>query len=360
MRKTTWVLIVIAFVSVAAVKFSPGPKPYPFPKLGYFPPMPVAEDNIPTVEGVALGRFLFYDPILSADSTFSCGSCHHQSKAFSDAPNRFSEGLNGELMSRNTLPLFNLAWYPGLFWDGAASTPEDQVFHPVAAHAEMNLEWALAEERVGRSSFYQPKFAAAFGEVPIDSTHIAKAIAQFERTLISYNSKYDKVLRGEARFTKAEYNGFVIVNDQSMGDCMHCHVTDGHALGTNARYANNGLDMALTPADYLDPGRMTVTGNPDDAGRFKTPTLRNIALTAPYMHDGRFKTLEEVIDFYSSGVHAGINTDSKMTRAREGGVHLTENEKSDVLSFLYTLTDSVFIANPEFGNPFDENERRHR
>lgn len=353
-RKTGLVLILIALVSVAAIEFNSDPKPYPFPKLDYFPTMPVAEDNGPTVEGVALGRYLFYDPILSADSSFSCSSCHHQNRAFSDAPNRFSKGLNGESMNRNTLPLFNLAWYPGLFWDGAASRPEDQVFHPVAAHAEMDLKWTIAEERIAQSTFYQPKFAAAFGDAPIDSTHIALAIAQFERTLISYNSKYDRVLRGEARFSKEEYNGFIIVNDQSMGDCLHCHVTDGHALGTNARYANNGLDKAEIPADYPDPGRAAITGNPDDAGKFKIPTLRNIALTPPYMHDGRFKTLEEILDFYSSGVHLGVNTDSKMTRARDGGMHLTEKEKSDVLSFLYTLTDSVFIANPEFGNPFVE------
>ncbi len=354
MRNTGTVLFFIALISIGAIEFSANPTPYPFPELDYFPPMPIPEDNMPTIEGVSLGRYLFYDPILSFDSSFSCSSCHHQSKAFSDAPNRFSKGLNDELMSRNTLPLFNLAWYPGLFWDGSANQPEDQVFHPVAALTEMNLKWTIAEERIAESTFYQPKFAAAFGNAPIDSTHIAKAIAQFERTLISHNSKYDRVLRGETQFSDSEYNGYVIVNDQSMGDCLHCHITDGHALGTNARYANNGLDQTETTDEYTDPGRAAVTGNPRDAGKFKIPTLRNIAITAPYMHDGRFETLQEVLDFYSSGVHIGVNTDSKMTHARDGGVHLTENEKSDVLSFLQTLTDSVFITNQEFGNPFIE------
>ncbi len=328
------------------------PTPYPFPELRFFPKMPLAANNPVTEEGAELGRFLFYDKILSADSSFSCSGCHRQQSAFADAPNQFSKGIDGKPLRRNTMPLFNLAWYSSYFWDGKAGSLEDQVFHPVRAHNEMNLKWDLATERIRNSTFYPPKFKSAFGEVIIDSVLIAKAIAQFERTLISSNSKYDQVLRRERYFTSEEYEGFILMNDQTKGDCLHCHTTDGDALGTTARFSNNGLQKANAPSDYPDKGKMEITGKPEHLGQFKIPSLRNVAITAPYMHDGRFATLEEVLDFYSEGVNLSTNIDSKMGLAHKGGVQLTESEKSSIVAFLKTLTDSTFISNPEFANPF--------
>ncbi len=328
-------------------------QPYPFPELRHLPEMPLAAYNPVTIEGAELGRFLFYDPILSQDSSISCSSCHQQQFAFSDGPKRFSTGINGAKMKRNTMPLFNLAWYPSLFWDGKSPSLEKQVFHPVSATDEMNLQWPIAEKRIQKSSFYPALFKKAFGDaVKIDSTTIAKAIAQFERTLLSYNSKYDQVLRREAFFTKDEYDGFVLVNDQSMADCFHCHVTDAHALGTTARFSNNGLNPIYNSSDYNDKGKGAISGRSTENGLFRIPSLRNVALTAPYMHDGRFETLEEVLDFYSEGVNLSANVDSKMTRAHQGGVKLNAEEKRKIILFLNTLSDSVLITNPSYGNPF--------
>ncbi len=262
-------------------------------------------------------------------------------------------GINGEAMERNTMPLFNLAWYPALFWDGAAASLEEQVFHPVRAHDEMNLDWATATERIASSELYSPMFEAAFGHVKIDSVLIGKAIAQFERTLISNNSKYDQMQRGETYLTPEEFEGFVLINDQTKGDCLHCHSTDADALGTTAKFSNNGLDAARGPEDYLDLGLAGVTGRLSEMGKFKIPSLRNVAVTAPYMHDGRFNTLREVLDFYSEGVNQGYNVDSKMEFAHQGGVRLTPDEKDKIIAFLHTMTDSIFLTNPEFGNPFE-------
>lgn len=325
--------------------------PYPLPELPYFPPLPVT-NNPPTIEGVDLGRHLFYDPILSADSSFSCAHCHRQEAAFSDAPNRYSTGIRRTAMKRNTMPLFNLGWYPAFFWDGRAPDLESQVFQPVRAHDEMDLDWETAVQRITRSAFYRARFRSAFGPVQIDSNLVAKTIAQFERVLISNRSKYDSVLARKAYFTRDESEGFRIVNDQSKGDCLHCHPTDALALGTTGKFSNNGLDAFTRPEQFEDPGRGGISNLAKDTGLFRIPSLRNIALTAPYMHDGRFKTLEEVVDFYSEGVHESYNIDSKMQHADRRGVHFTVEEKAQVLAFLKTLTDSAFVTDPAFGNPW--------
>lgn len=314
--------------------------------------MPVNKDNIPTKEGVELGRFLFYDPILSADSSMSCSSCHKQEYAFSDAPNTFSRGHNNAELIRNTPPLFNLAWYPAFFWDGRATSIETQVFHPIRNEVEMNLEWSLAMQRISTSSFYKPMFIKAFGKQEIDSTHISFAIAQFMRTLISYQSKYDQVLQGKTFFSKDEYEGFILANDQTKGDCIHCHITDGDVLGTNLVFSNNGLDSITNPNDFKDLGRGKVTGNKSDNGKFKVPSLRNLVFTTPYMHDGRFKTLDEVLDFYSSGIKLSPTIDTKMEYAHQGGTRLADSEKQKIIAFLHTLSDSSFTTSLQYSNPF--------
>ncbi len=350
------VLISCAFGLILMSSFDGKDKltPYPFPDLKYFPAMPVNVNNRVTVEGALLGRYLFYDPVLSADSSMSCASCHKQQYAFSDAPNALSVGLDQSLMLRNTLPLFNLAWYPAYFWDGRAVSIEDQVFHPVRNYNEMNLDWSVAEKRLKKSKFYADQFKLVFGSSDIDSVDVSNAIAQFLRTLISYQSEYDRVIAGNGYLDADEYQGFVLMNDQVKGDCIHCHTTDGDALGTTLTFSNNGLDAVDSPNAYLDWGRGAVTGNQMDNGKFKVPSLRNLAYTAPYMHDGRFKTLKEVLDFYSSGVHPSVNVDTKMEYAYQGGVHLTEIEKHQIIAFLLTLSDNSFISNPEFSNPFTE------
>lgn len=347
------VVISIGFFGISSRPKKGQLTPYEFPKMVGFPAMPVAENNPVTKEGAELGRYLFYDPILSANQTMSCASCHKQAFAFSDAGKKFSEGINQVVQKRNTPPLFNLAWYPSFFWDGRAATLEDQVFFPVRDHAEMNLSWPEAEKRLNKSRFYRKKFLDVFSISVIDSIHIAKAIAQFERTLISCNSKFDRVLRKEDKLTQAEFRGYEIVNDQSMADCLHCHTTDAHALATSRKFGNNGLDTASSIFNYPDSGLGGITGKPKDYGWFKIPSLRNIAVTGPYMHDGRFSSLREVIDFYSEGLHPSINIDSKMTRIKTRGVQLTESDKLCLEAFLHTLTDSTFITNPEFSDPFN-------
>ena len=329
-------------------------KPYIFPEVFYFPKPPVNSNNPVTVNGVELGRYLFYDPIFSADSSISCSSCHTQKYAFSDAPNQFSKGFQQKLQTRNTLPLFNLAWYPSLFWDGRVSSIEEQVFHPVRTGTEMNSNWKEITKKIKRSKFYTSLFYNAFGKTEIDSQLIVKAIAQFERTLISYNSKYDKVIRHEAKFTMDELEGMELINDVTKGACQNCHTTDADGLGTTREFSNNGLNELRNGEQFKDKGLGQYTGKSNDDGKFKIPSLRNLLFTAPYMHDGRFKTLEEVLDFYSEGIKASPTIDSKMVFVHQGGSKLNAYEKQKILAFLKTLSDSVFITNKAFSNPFEK------
>lgn len=335
------------------------PTPYPFPELLFFPKMPTNIENPVTIEGAELGRYLFYDSILSADGKLSCASCHRQEAAFSDAPNILSRGRNGVLTTRNTMPLFNLAWYPSLFWDGRASSIEELVFHPVRDSNELNLPWKDAVAKLNKSSFYRKKFNAVFGNTKIDSTLVSKAIGQYLRTLLSYQSKFDLVLKGQAQLTEEEYEGFILVNDMTKGDCLHCHTTDADALGTIRTFSNNGLDSIYPPNRFKDKGLGGYNGKSQDEGKFKIPSLRNLAFTAPYMHDGRFSTLEAVLDFYSEGIRHSTTIDSKMGFAHQGGARLSAIEKKKIIAFLLTLSDSSFVNNPRFSNPYGEISRQH-
>ncbi|MFT6243689.1 MAG: cytochrome c peroxidase [Salibacteraceae bacterium] len=326
--------------------------PYAFTELRAFPKMPTNEANTVTIEGANLGRYLFYDSILSFDQSMSCATCHQQARAFSDTK-RFSSGVHGVTMKRNTPGLFNLAWLPRLFWDGRANSIEGQAFQPVSAHDEMGLNWKEASRRLHKQKFYREKFKEVFGTTKIDSVLITKAIAQFERTLISANSKFDKVLQGGKYLSKMEYKGFELMNDQTKGDCLHCHTTDANAVGTTGQMSNNGLDVAINSDQFSDKGFGAITNNESDYGKFKIPSLRNLLFTAPYMHDGRFETLEEVIEFYNNGLRASYTIDSKMQFVHKGGMKLKDYEKECIILFLKTLTDSTFTQNPEFSNPFN-------
>lgn len=339
-------LILISLFFLSFIQFEKGDE-YVFPTLFHFPSMPKNELNPVTNKGVQLGRLLFYDPILSADSTISCASCHKQEYAFSDSPNKYSKGIKNQLQNRNTPPLFNLAWYKKMFWDGRSNSMEDQVFHPVREIKEMNLTWKQAVIRIKRSKIYKKKFKEVFGSIEIDSTHIVYAIAQFERTLLSYNSKYDKVIQGKEKFNLDEQEGFELVNEMNKGDCLHCHTTDGDALGTTGFFANNGLDSV-----FSDKGLGYVSKNKNEMGQFKIPSFRNLLYTAPYMHDGRFKTLEEVLDFYSEGLKKSNTIDSKMTFLHQGGAKLTKEEKRKIIAFIRSMSDPAFITDKRFSNPF--------
>jgi cytochrome c peroxidase len=350
------VIVLLTLFAALVIGYSPRfehqTTPYPFPKLHFFPPMPVNTDNPVTVEGALLGRYLFYDTLLSNNNNMSCGSCHRQEAAFSDSPHKFSMGSDAKFMKRNTPPLFNLAWYPVLFWDGRASNIEDQVLHPLRSKSEMNLSVTEVISRLNSGTFYRPLFYKAFGVNKIDSTHLANALGQFLRTLISYNSKFDRVIRRETVLDSAEHAGFVLANEQNKGNCLHCHSSDADVLGTTTGFSNNGLDKVISHTDFKDPGRGGVTGKAEDYGKFKIPSLRNIALTSPYMHDGRFMTLNDVVAFYNDSIRQSPTLDHRLALFANHEIRLTNDEQIKIIAFLNTLTDSVFIKNPEFSNPF--------
>lgn len=323
-----------------------GPTPYYLPIPNGFPDYDISEDNLLTEEGILLGRYLFYDPILSKNKNISCASCHKQENAFSD-PSMKSIGTHGGSTDFHSMPLFNIAWMDQFFWDGRAPTREEQALQPVKNPVEMDLSWEEATKRLKEHPLYPTLFRNAFGDVEIDSTLVAKALVQFELTIVSSDTKFDRYQRGEVKFTSAEQYGYEVFLDLGQGDCIHCHLPENVNLADNS-FHNNGLDSEV---DVL-PGLSAVTGKPLDFGKFKTPSLRNLAFTAPYMHDGRFQTLEEVLDFYSTGVHDYALVDPKMEFKSSGGVNLSVEQKTAVIKFLGTLTDSALISNPAYSDPF--------
>ncbi len=321
--------------------------------------MEVPVDNPTTNEGVELGRHLFYDPILSLDSTISCASCHKQENAFA-ADVAFSLGVDGTVGFRNSMSLANLAFVPpskGLNWDGLVPTLEEHHLEPVVNELEMKEDWNNVENKLRQHPTYPQMFRRAFGienSGEITRDHTVKALAQFIRTLISLKSKYDwrngfVDPNNKPLYTTAEDNGATLVTTEGPipdtgPECVHCH--QPNRFFTDHTFRNNGLD-----SDFTDLGKGAVTGIPGDNGKFKTTTLRNIALTAPYMHDGRFATLEEVMDHYSEGLHPSPTIDP-ILGVRIPGIGLTEQEKSDIISFLHALTDTSFVTNPAFSSPF--------
>ena len=250
------------------------------------------------------------------------------------------------------MPLYNLRWSKYFFWDGRVLGLENQIFEPVRHSQEMGLDWNLAAARVANNPFYKLQFANVFPKQPIDSLRIVYAIAQFLTGLVSATSKYDSVILRQAAFSSTEYEGYELVNDMTKGNCMLCHVTDGNALGTNFDFSNNGLDSTNNQGDFLDNGLALVTHQKKDKGRFKTPSLRNIFFTAPYMHDGRFKTIAEVLNFYSEKITYNPFIDNKIANPHQGGQRLTTQEKEKIIDFLKTMTDWSFQQNPRFANPY--------
>jgi len=307
-----------------------------------FPQILIPQNNPTTVEGVALGRKLFYEPLLSGNNSMSCASCHAQNFGFTDHEQAVSLGIDGIAGTRNSMPIFNLAWAPGLLWDGGAADLESQVLAPITSQIEMHEDLANAINELNTHPNYPALFEKAFGTKTATSFLLMKAIAQFERTMISADSKYDRYISGDAQFSEQEIRGMNLFSDMNKGDCNHCHTLGG--LFTDFGYRNTGLNL-----EYNDQGRFLITLNESDKGKFKTPSLRNIALTAPYMHDGRFETLLECVQHYNTGFQQHPNLDPALAFSAQG--RLSQSEMEDIVAFLQTLTDSAFIANQAFSAP---------
>lgn len=308
----------------------------------------IPADNPTTQQGVYLGRMLFYEPRLSSSRAISCASCHQQERAFTDGLAR-SAGVSGKFTQRNAMSLVNLLWVRQLFWDGRASSLEEQALVPLGHADEMGSKTGEAVRILQKTAPYPALFKRVFGSDTITDARIGKAIAQFERTLISANSRYDQYVQGQYQLTESEQRGLTLFNTAPApernvrgGNCTHCH---GGPKLYQELFHNNGLDRQTT-----DKGRQAVTGQALDAGRFRVPTLRNIALTAPYMHDGRLATLESVLDHYSEHIQPNPALSPELP-GQTNGFHLTSTEKTDLIQFMHLLTDSTFIHNPQFANP---------
>ena len=303
----------------------PGTTPFSLEITQRFPQATLPADNPLTAEGVALGRRLFHDPRLSINATQSCASCHDRANAFAE-PRKVSVGAEGHAGKRNAMPLFNLAWAQSFLWDGRAKSLREQVLMPIQDAHEMNERLDRVVEKLTKDDAYPAEFERAFGVREITPENLAKALEQFLLTLISQESKFDRAVRKRAEMTDEEKRGlqlFVTEFDPARGlrgaDCFHCH---GGTLFTDNLFHDNGLA--------------------GDGGKFKTPSLRNIAITAPYMHDGRFATLEEVIEHYDSGVRRNADLDPNLAKHPEAGLQLTAGEKRALVAFLKTLTDETF------------------
>jgi len=318
--------------------------PFAFVVPAGFPQPELPADNPLTEEGVELGGRLFGDRRLSARNTQSCASCHREGSAFSDW-RALSIGADGKPGTRNSMPLFNLAWSPSYAWDGSKPRLRDQAFAAITNEIEMHADPAKIVAVLGGDRRVSADFAAAFGTPEVTAQRIGLALEQFMLTLVAADSKFDRSRRGAAQLTEEEQQGFALfateydpVRGKRGADCFHCH---GGTLFTDFSFRSNGLDLAS-----VDAGRAVVTGKPTDAGRFKTPSLRNVAVTAPYMHDGRIGTLEEVVAHYDHGVRRAANLDPNLAKHPDAGLQLTSEEQKALLAFLRTLTDSNLAASP--------------
>lgn len=308
------------------------------------PPLRVPQDNPLSVAGVDLGRHLFYDKMLSGDQSQSCATCHNQSDAFTDNGKRFSEGIHGDIGSRNAMPIFNLMWSDSLFWDSRARDLRELATMPIENPIEMDARVEDVLVRLNASSFYKDKFAKAFGVSTITKEDLSKALEQFLLSITSDDSKFDQFNRGEVNLTDQELRGFEVLRVKG---CFNCHSTS--LMHDNLSH-NTALD--LSPKDK---GLQEVTGDYNDRHKFKTPSLRNIMLTAPYMHDGRFSTIEEVIRFYEE-VGVNLNVESNRNASPFMQIaprnRLTASQMTDVKAFLETLTDHTLLTNPKYSDPF--------
>lgn len=311
--------------------------PYPFKMSRAFPIPDLPRDNPLINERVSLGEKLFHEKALSRDGTISCATCHQTEAAFTDRL-PVSNGVEGRKGGRNAMPLFNLAWKHEFFWDGRAKSLREQVLMPIQDHREMDESLERVCEKLTVSPEYEALFHAAFRSPGITAEKISLALEQFLLTLGARDSKFDRAMAGKTVLTESEKRGFELFmtefeprTGQYGADCFHCH---GGALFSDHQFHNNGLDGT-------DRGRAKITGSPADEHKFSTPSLRNVALTAPYMHDGRFATLEEVIEHYNTGVHRSETLDPNLAKHPEKGLNLSTADKAALVDFLKTLTEET-------------------
>lgn len=306
------------------------PKGFPKPVYDF-------KNNPLTEEGFQLGRKLFYDPILSKDNTVSCASCHLQQTGFTHVDHDLSHGIDGKIGTRNSLTLQNLAWSKSFMWDGGVNHLDVQAIAPITSEVEMNETLENVVTKLNNNKEYQELFYKTFGSKKITGQLTLKAISQFVVSLTTSNSKYDKVIRKEEKFTEMEQKGYNLFKQ----NCASCHK---EPLFSSNDFKNNGLQIDITLNDF---GRMKITQNPKDSLLFKVPTLRNIEFTFPYMHDGRFKTLNEVIKHYNSGIQKSKTLSKELLIP----LNLSDNQRIELVSFLKTLTDNEFLFNPKYSFP---------
>ena len=311
--------------------------PYRFTISSTFPIPDLPRDNPLIEERVALGKALFHETALSCDDSLACASCHRTTSALAD-PRQFSTGVRGQIGTRNAMPLVNLAWKTSFFWDGRAPSLRAQALMPIQDHTEMDETLGHVTAKLAANPAYPLGFSAAFGTPEITAEKIGLALEQFLLTLTACNAKFDRSLRGQATLSADEQRGFELFmteyeprTGQRGADCFHCH---GGPLFSDHQFHNNGL-----APDPADPGRFRVTRLEADRGKFATPSLRNIARTAPYMHDGRFATLEEVVRHYTTGVHRTPTLDPNLAKHPAGGLPLDDADQHALVAFLKTLTD---------------------
>jgi len=331
MRKYAIILLCF-FLFAFVIKESLFSVPENFPQPVYdFSKNPLTENKI------LLGRTLFYDPILSKNNTISCESCHSPFSAFTHIDHTLSHGIHDSIGTRNSPALMNLAWQKYFMWDGAVNNLDMQALAPISHPAEMGSTINEVVEKLNASEKYRKLFYNAYGDNTATGEKTLKAISQFMLTLVSANSKYDKVMRKELSFTEQEANGYLLFKK----NCASCHT---EPLFTNGNFKNNGLPMDLVLKDI---GRMKVTSNKNDSLKFKVPSLRNIEYSYPYMHDGRFKKLSEVLNHYTNGIQLSKTLATQLNQ----GIQLSSNEKVDIIAFLLTLSDKEFVFNPKFQYP---------
>ena len=373
MKKATIILALLLAILISGCEDKPVPTPYkPTPynieiPFGFPTILNIPDDNPMTVEGIELGRYLFYDGRLSGrthpDSLMSCATCHRQERSFEagvdhpDFPGGFPHGVTGLQTHHVMLPLINLVWNStGYGWNGflypdnpveELRNIEDFVRLTVLAKDEIDGDTTQVKNLIQSINGYPELFEKAFGSRTVTFINIERAIAQFVRTFISANSRFDKYMRGEVQLSQSELNGYVLFTTEEGADCFHCHGGFGNPLFTTHLYYNNGKDTEFT--DPMD--RFSISGDPMDHGAYKATTLRNIEVQGPYMHDGRFATLEEVIDFYSHDLQVSPYINPLMHHINDGGIQLTPTEREDLLSFIRTLRDDEFMNNKEFSAP---------
>jgi cytochrome c peroxidase len=311
-----------------------------FEKPSNFPLAVYKFDNNPiTQEGFELGRKLFYEPRLSRNNTVSCGSCHIQSAGFTQHGHDVSHGIDDRLGKRNSPPIMNLAWNTTFMWDGGVFDLDLQPIAPITNHEEMDETVANVITKLQARTDYPTLFKKAFGSETITTATLMKAFSQFMTMCVSSNSKYDSVMRnqGGVSFTSDEQQGYTLVKQK----CGNCHV---EPLFSDFSFRNNGIAIGANN----DSGRFAITLNPADKYKFKVPSLRNLYYTAPYMHDGRFYTLDVVLDHYSNNVQNTPNLDPVLKQGTQLGIALTADEKTKIKAFLNTLNDKVFVTDKRF------------